>query len=182
MHVAEYHFLAGSILKKALEIVHYPTRGYSTTRLLSSLPYPTLLEIEKPLLAGACSRQPLPWWSIPILTKDCDQEAEKLRGRPLGPVDKYRVRKKYPLPRWNGDQRKGIWMVSLCMIRTGRFSGRRLQLNWKTQLFMFIQLSAEDVLFGRICINLILSSLSVAGPSGTESRRPTASRREHAAF
>ena len=29
------------------------------------------------------------------------QEAEKLRGRPLGPVDKYRVRKKYPLPRWN---------------------------------------------------------------------------------
>ena len=27
------------------------------------------------------------------------QEAEKLRGRPLGPVDKYRVRKKYPLPR-----------------------------------------------------------------------------------
>ena len=28
-----------------------------------------------------------------------EQEAEKLRGRPLGPVDKYRVRKKYPLPR-----------------------------------------------------------------------------------
>ncbi|XP_026468391.1 homeobox protein SIX6-like [Ctenocephalides felis] len=26
------------------------------------------------------------------------QEAEKLRGRPLGPVDKYRVRKKFPLP------------------------------------------------------------------------------------
>ena len=34
---------------------HYPTRGYSTTRLLSSLPYPTLPEVEKPLLAGACS-------------------------------------------------------------------------------------------------------------------------------
>ncbi|NP_001310730.1 homeobox protein SIX6-like [Parasteatoda tepidariorum] len=31
------------------------------------------------------------------------QEAEKLRGRPLGPVDKYRVRKKYPLPRTIGD-------------------------------------------------------------------------------
>ena len=33
------------------------------------------------------------------------QEAEKLRGRPLGPVDKYRVRKKYPLPRtiWDGE-------------------------------------------------------------------------------
>ena len=42
MHVAEHHFLAGSIFKKALEIFHYPTRGYSTTRLLSSLPYPTL--------------------------------------------------------------------------------------------------------------------------------------------
>ncbi|XP_065334578.1 homeobox protein SIX6-like isoform X2 [Cloeon dipterum] len=32
-------------------------------------------------------------------------EAEKLRGRPLGPVDKYRVRKKFPLPRsiWDGE-------------------------------------------------------------------------------
>ena len=31
-------------------------------------------------------------------------EAEKLRGRPLGAVDKYRVRKKFPLPRtiWDG--------------------------------------------------------------------------------
>ena len=35
------------------------------------------------------------------------QEAEKLRGRPLGPVDKYRVRKKNPLPRtiWDGEQK-----------------------------------------------------------------------------
>ncbi|XP_074593774.1 homeobox protein SIX3-like [Brevipalpus obovatus] len=34
-------------------------------------------------------------------------EAEKLRGRQLGPVDKYRVRKKYPLPRtiWDGEQK-----------------------------------------------------------------------------
>lgn len=34
-------------------------------------------------------------------------EAEKLRGRPLGPVDKYRVRKKFPLPRtiWDGEQK-----------------------------------------------------------------------------
>lgn len=34
------------------------------------------------------------------------QEAEKLRGRPLGPVDKYRVRKKFPLPRtiWDGEE------------------------------------------------------------------------------
>lgn len=35
------------------------------------------------------------------------QDAEKLRGRPLGPVDKYRVRKKFPLPRtiWDGEQK-----------------------------------------------------------------------------
>ncbi|CAH8450382.1 unnamed protein product [Dicrocoelium dendriticum] len=35
------------------------------------------------------------------------QEAEKLRGRPLGPVDKYRVRKKFPMPRtiWDGEQK-----------------------------------------------------------------------------
>ncbi|XP_067941291.1 homeobox protein SIX6-like [Watersipora subatra] len=35
------------------------------------------------------------------------QEAEKLRGRALGPVDKYRVRKKFPLPKtiWDGEQK-----------------------------------------------------------------------------
>ncbi|EEZ99192.1 optix [Tribolium castaneum] len=35
------------------------------------------------------------------------QEAEKLRGRALGPVDKYRVRKKFPWPRtiWDGEQK-----------------------------------------------------------------------------
>jgi homeobox protein SIX3/6 len=34
-------------------------------------------------------------------------QAEKLRGRALGPVDKYRVRKKYPLPKtiWDGEQK-----------------------------------------------------------------------------
>lgn len=34
-------------------------------------------------------------------------EAEKLRGRALGPVDKYRVRKRHPLPTtiWDGQQR-----------------------------------------------------------------------------
>ncbi|GAU99635.1 hypothetical protein RvY_10603 [Ramazzottius varieornatus] len=34
-------------------------------------------------------------------------EAEKLRGRQLGPVDKYRVRKKYPMPKtiWDGEQK-----------------------------------------------------------------------------
>ena len=33
-------------------------------------------------------------------------EAEKLRGRPLGAVGKYRIRRKYPLPRtiWDGEE------------------------------------------------------------------------------
>ena len=33
-------------------------------------------------------------------------EAEKTRGRPLGAVDKYRIRRKYPLPRtiWDGEE------------------------------------------------------------------------------
>uniref|UniRef100_A0A915HUA7 Homeobox domain-containing protein n=1 Tax=Romanomermis culicivorax TaxID=13658 RepID=A0A915HUA7_ROMCU len=40
-------------------------------------------------------------------TQQLFQEAEKLRGRPLGPVDKYRVRKKFPMPRtiWDGEQK-----------------------------------------------------------------------------
>nr|BAD02833.1 homeodomain protein Six3/6 [Halocynthia roretzi] len=35
------------------------------------------------------------------------QDAERSRGRALGPVDKYRIRKKFPLPRsiWNGEQK-----------------------------------------------------------------------------
>lgn len=35
------------------------------------------------------------------------REAEAARGRPLGPVDKYRVRKKFPLPLsiWDGEQK-----------------------------------------------------------------------------
>ncbi|PAV58533.1 hypothetical protein WR25_25183 [Diploscapter pachys] len=35
------------------------------------------------------------------------QEQEKQRGRSLGPVDKYRVRKKFPMPRtiWDGEQK-----------------------------------------------------------------------------
>ena len=33
-------------------------------------------------------------------------EAEKLRGRPLGAVGKYRIRRKFPLPRtiWDGEE------------------------------------------------------------------------------
>ena len=52
-----------------LKNVHYPTRYYSTTRLLSSLPYPTLPEIEKPLPFRPCpsptakeGKIPLLWW------------------------------------------------------------------------------------------------------------------------
>ncbi|KAL4648184.1 homeobox protein SIX6-like [Arapaima gigas] len=35
------------------------------------------------------------------------REAERVRGRPLGPVEKYRIRKKFPLPRtiWDGEQK-----------------------------------------------------------------------------
>ena len=61
MHVAEHHFLAGSIFKKALEIFHYPTRGYSTTQLLSSLPYPTLPETEKPLPVSRVAQTVVSW-------------------------------------------------------------------------------------------------------------------------
>lgn len=34
------------------------------------------------------------------------KEAEKVRGRKLGAVDKYRIRKKYPLPKtiWDGEE------------------------------------------------------------------------------
>ena len=43
-------------VNKALEIFHYPTREYPTTRLLSSLPYPTLPETEKSLPVRAWSQ------------------------------------------------------------------------------------------------------------------------------
>ena len=35
-----------------------------------------------------------------------DLQAEKIRGRPLGAVGKYRVRRKFPLPRsiWDGEE------------------------------------------------------------------------------
>ena len=39
-------------------------------------------------------------------------EAEKLRGRPLGAVGKYRIRRKFPLPRtiWDGEE-TSYWYV-----------------------------------------------------------------------
>ncbi|VVC94520.1 unnamed protein product [Leptidea sinapis] len=48
-------------------------------------------------------------------------EAERLRGRPLGAVGKYRVRRKFPLPRtiWDGEE------TSYCFkVRTGTFTIR----------------------------------------------------------
>ena len=55
--------------------------------------------------------------------KDFEQEAEKLRGRPLGPVDKYRVRKKYPLPRWDKKEKdiiKSICILQFCKYTPGQ--------------------------------------------------------------
>lgn len=42
-------------------------------------------------------------------------EAEKLRGRPLGAVGKYRVRRKFPLPRtiWDGEETSYCFKVRL---------------------------------------------------------------------
>ena len=42
------------------------------------------------------------------------REAERLRGRPLGPVEKYRIRKKFPLPRtiWDGEQKTHCFKVN----------------------------------------------------------------------
>lgn len=41
-------------------------------------------------------------------------EAEKLRGRPLGAVGKYRVRRKFPLPHtiWDGEETSYCFKVS----------------------------------------------------------------------
>lgn len=42
-------------------------------------------------------------------------EAEKLRGRPLGAVGKYRVRRKFPLPRtiWDGEETSYCFKVKI---------------------------------------------------------------------
>ena len=44
------------------------------------------------------------------------RQAERLRGRPLGPVEKYRIRKKFPLPRtiWDGEQKTHCFKVGPC--------------------------------------------------------------------
>lgn len=50
-------------------------------------------------------------------------EAEKLRGRPLGAVGKYRVRRKFPLPRtiWDGEEtsycfKVCAWIIEIFML------------------------------------------------------------------
>lgn len=45
-------------------------------------------------------------------------EAEKLRGRPLGAVGKYRVRRKFPLPRtiWDGEETSYCFKVSFNVV------------------------------------------------------------------
>lgn len=52
-------------------------------------------------------------------------EAEKLRGRPLGAVGKYRVRRKFPLPRtiWDGEETSYCFKVKIfCKIKMRRES------------------------------------------------------------
>ena len=46
------------------------------------------------------------YWMQALWLKAHYIEAEKLRGRPLGAVGKYRVRRKFPLPRtiWDGEE------------------------------------------------------------------------------
>jgi hypothetical protein len=46
-------------------------------------------------------------------------EAEKLRGRPLGAVGKYRVRRKFPLPRtiWDGEETSYCFKVWFLLSR-----------------------------------------------------------------
>lgn len=53
------------------------------------------------------------------------REAERLRGRPLGPVEKYRIRKKFPLPRtiWDGEQKTHCFKVMYCSL-THRAEGQ----------------------------------------------------------
>ena len=48
-------------------------------------------------------------------------EAEKLRGRPLGAVGKYRIRRKFPLPRtiWDGEETSYCFKVgTYLLVRT----------------------------------------------------------------
>jgi len=68
-------------------------------------------------------------------------EAEKLRGRPLGAVGKYRVRRKFPLPRtiWDGEE------TSYCFKEKSRSVLRDWLVLFLTALVSnFISLLNED--------------------------------------
>lgn len=56
-----------------------------------------------------------PLLSLPLCTVAHYVEAEKLRGRPLGAVGKYRVRRKFPLPRtiWDGEETSYCFKVKI---------------------------------------------------------------------
>lgn len=45
-------------------------------------------------------------------------QAQQMRGKPLGPVDKYRIRKKFPFPRtiWDGEQKSHCFKVKHCLL------------------------------------------------------------------
>ena len=53
-------------------------------------------------------------------------EAEKLRGRPLGAVGKYRIRRKFPLPRtiWDGEETSYCFKEKSRQVRQGRLRDR----------------------------------------------------------
>lgn len=59
-------------------------------------------------------------------------EAEKLRGRPLGAVGKYRVRRKFPLPHtiWDGEETSYCFKVSQTLFIC-------IDTNWKLISFRF---------------------------------------------
>jgi hypothetical protein len=48
----------------------------------------------------------LAWCSVTLSSESHYMEAQKIRGRPLGAVDKYRLRRKHPLPKtiWDGEE------------------------------------------------------------------------------
>jgi len=63
------------------------------------------VDLIRSVQLGLCAVQPCARWSgCPLQAHYA--EAEKARGRPLGAVGKYRVRRKFPLPRtiWDGEE------------------------------------------------------------------------------
>ncbi|VDM99121.1 unnamed protein product [Thelazia callipaeda] len=59
-------------------------------------------------------------------------EAEKIRGRELGAVGKYRIRRKFPLPRtiWDGEETSYCFRVSSCFSQFGKEKSRYTLKSW----------------------------------------------------